>query len=139
MVSIRQCSRSGCSQAAVATLTYVYADSTAVLGPLAIHAEPHSYDLCADHSERLTAPRGWEVLRLEIPSEPAPPQGDDLLALVDAVRQAAQGTPTSAQRAGGDPGASEPPSGRPSDTAQGKTRLAPPGADPKRSHLRIIH
>ncbi len=70
------------------TLTYVYADQTAVLGPLAIHAEPHAYDLCADHAERLSAPRGWEVLRLaNIPSEPEP-SNDDLLALADAVREA---------------------------------------------------
>ena len=48
----------------MATLTYVYADSTAVLGPLATYAEPHCYDLCAEHSERLTAPRGWDVVRL---------------------------------------------------------------------------
>ena len=48
----------------MATLTYVYSDQTAVLGPLANHAEPHSYDLCAEHAERLTAPRGWEVVRL---------------------------------------------------------------------------
>ena len=43
---------------AVATLTYVYADSTAVVGPLATHAEPHCYDLCEEHANRLTAPRG---------------------------------------------------------------------------------
>ncbi len=48
----------------MATLTYVYADQTAVLGPLATYAEPHAYDLCATHSERLSAPLGWEVLRL---------------------------------------------------------------------------
>ena len=48
----------------MATLTYVYSDQTAVLGPLATYAEPHAYDLCEEHSERLTAPRGWEVLRL---------------------------------------------------------------------------
>ena len=48
----------------MATLTYVYSDQTAVLGPLATYAEPHAYDLCEAHSERLSAPRGWEVLRL---------------------------------------------------------------------------
>ena len=48
----------------MATLTYVYSDQTAVLGPLATYAEPHAYDLCDAHSERLSAPRGWEVLRL---------------------------------------------------------------------------
>ena len=31
------------------TLTYIYADSTAVLGPLATFSEPHSYDLCEVH------------------------------------------------------------------------------------------
>ena len=31
----RRCSRSGCAQPAAATLTYVYAESTAVVGPLA--------------------------------------------------------------------------------------------------------
>ena len=63
---VRRCSRTACGRPAVATLTYVYADSTAVLGPLATYAEPHCYDLCAEHSERLTAPRGWEVVRLAI-------------------------------------------------------------------------
>lgn len=73
----------------MATLTYVYADSTAVLGPLASFAEPHCYDLCAKHSERLTVPLGWEVIRLERPAVPAGPGPDDLLALADAVREAA--------------------------------------------------
>jgi len=72
----------------VHTLTYVYADQTAVLGPLATLAEPHAYDLCAVHSERLSAPRGWEVLRLSTDAvEPAPSE-DDLLALAEAVREA---------------------------------------------------
>ena len=73
----------------MATLTYVYAESTAVLGPLATYAEPHCYDLCARHSARLTAPLGWEVVRLEI-AEPAGPTPDDLEALADAVREAAR-------------------------------------------------
>ncbi|MQS07603.1 DUF3499 domain-containing protein [Streptomyces alkaliphilus] len=86
---VRRCSRTACGRPAVATLTYVYADSTAVLGPLATYAEPHCYDLCAEHSERLTAPRGWEVVRLA-PDPRAPrPVGDDLEALADAVREAA--------------------------------------------------
>ena len=72
----------------MATLTYVYADQTAVLGPLATYAEPHAYDLCIEHSERLSAPRGWDVLRLA-PDLAAPaPTHDDLLALADAVREA---------------------------------------------------
>ena len=86
----RQCTRSACSQPAVATLTYVYADSTVVLGPLATYAEPHTYDLCADHATRLTAPRGWEIVRLSVDMTPPDPTPDDLVALADAVRQAAQ-------------------------------------------------
>ena len=70
-------------------MTYVYAESTAVLGPLATYAEPHSYDLCAQHAESLTVPRGWEVMRLAMPSSPPQPGPDDLLALANAVREAA--------------------------------------------------
>lgn len=84
----RQCSRSACDRPAVATLTYVYADSTAVLGPLATTAEPHSYDLCAAHAERLTAPRGWEVVRLSPEFIDPGPSPDDLVALAEAVREA---------------------------------------------------
>ncbi len=84
----RQCSKTGCTGAAVATLTYVYGDSTVVLGPLATYAEPHTYDLCAQHAEGLTVPRGWEVVRLSGDYVPAPPTTDDLLALADAVREA---------------------------------------------------
>ena len=47
----------------MATLTYDYADAMAVLGPLAYRPEPHSYDLCARHAERLSAPAGWQVVR----------------------------------------------------------------------------
>ncbi len=85
---MRRCSRTACGRVAVATLTYVYSDSTAVLGPLAMYAEPHCYDLCSEHAERLTAPRGWEVVRFE--GEFAPPQhaAEDLTALADAVREA---------------------------------------------------
>ncbi|MCV2394159.1 DUF3499 domain-containing protein [Actinotalea sp. M2MS4P-6] len=88
MRSGRQCTRSACGRPAVATLTYVYADSTAVLGPLAQLAEPHSYDLCAEHATRLTAPRGWEVVRVAPEFVPTGPTPDDLLALADAVREA---------------------------------------------------
>ena len=90
MSPLRRCSRTACGSAAVATLTYVYAESTAVLGPLATHAEPHCYDLCAAHSERLTAPRGWEIVRLAIDPQDEGPSSDDLEALANAVREAAR-------------------------------------------------
>lgn len=73
---------------AVATLTYVYSDSTAVLGPLALDAEPGSYDLCAVHAGRTSVPKGWEVIRLPLdgvsPARVVPQ--DDLMALANAVR-----------------------------------------------------
>jgi hypothetical protein len=87
---VRRCSRTACTRAAVATLTYVYADSTAVLGPLATYAEPHCYDLCGEHAERLTAPRGWEVVRLAPDPDALTPSSDDLEALANAVREAAR-------------------------------------------------
>ena len=90
MSPARRCSRTACDRPAVTTLTYVYADQTAVVGPLATYAEPHAYDLCVQHSERLSAPRGWEVLRLVSDVSPRGPSDDDLLALADAVREAAR-------------------------------------------------
>ncbi len=94
----RRCSRTGCPDPAVSTLTYVYADSTAVLGPLATLAEPHSYDLCAAHATRLTAPLGWEVVRLTGEDDmSAGHAADDLAALADAVREAARPRPVTAE------------------------------------------
>jgi hypothetical protein len=96
----RRCSRTACARAAVATLTYVYSDQTAVLGPLATFAEPHAYDLCDAHSDRLSAPRGWEVLRLAPDPDALGPSSDDLLALADAVREAARPLPPAEQPVG---------------------------------------
>src|SRR5580693_2460207 len=64
MVNSRCCSRTACKQPPVYTLTYVYKDSTAVLGPLAGYVDPHSWDLCEMHAARLVVPRGWDVVRL---------------------------------------------------------------------------
>ena len=93
MRSPRRCSRNGCPRQAVATLTYVYSDSTAVVGPLAAFAEPHTYDLCEPHARSLTAPRGWELVRHDGEFAPPPPTTDDLVALADAVREAARPAP----------------------------------------------
>lgn len=70
----------------MATLTYVYSDSTAVVGPLATIREPHSWDLCLGHASRITAPRGWELVRHAAPL-PTNPDEDDLVALAEAVRE----------------------------------------------------
>ncbi len=74
-------------------MTYVYNESTAVVGPLAAFAEPHTYDLCEPHARSLTAPRGWDVVRHEGEFEPPPPTTDDLVALAEAVREAARPAP----------------------------------------------
>ena len=123
----RRCSKTGCPRPAVATLTYAYADRAVVVGPLATYAEPHTYDLCLDHAERLTVPRGWDVVRLDGDySEPAL-AGDDLLALADAVREA--GRPREA-----------PPSARSaqaSEAGAAATGSAGPEGG-RRGHLRIL-
>ncbi|MEQ4301252.1 DUF3499 domain-containing protein [Plantactinospora sp. B6F1] len=102
MRSPRRCSRNGCPRQAVATLTYVYNESTAVVGPLAAFAEPHTYDLCEPHARSLTAPRGWDVVRHEGEFEPPPPTTDDLVALAEAVREAARPAPPRADEIEGD-------------------------------------
>jgi hypothetical protein len=107
--SVRRCSRTACTSPAVATLTYAYADRAAVVGPLAVQAEPHCYDLCEEHAQGLTAPRGWEVVRHQRDSaETARSRSsDDLEALADAVREAAR--PTSDRSGGPAPGGGQDP------------------------------
>src|SRR5690606_38756661 len=87
VIPMRRCCRPGCKNPAVATLTYVYSDSTAVVGPLATVAEPHSWDLCETHASRITAPKGWELVRHE-GSFSSTSDDDDLTALAEAVREA---------------------------------------------------
>lgn len=89
----------------MATLTYVYADSTAVVGPLALRAEPGCYDLCRAHSAKLSVPRGWEVIHLPQDPDGPRPLADDLMALAEAVRRVGLGaeaepTPQLARRRG---------------------------------------
>jgi hypothetical protein len=86
----RPCSRVSCRTAATMTLTYIYADSRAVLGPIAMFSEPHAYDLCERHAARLTVPNGWTVERELHESEGQGPSEDDLMAIADAVREVAR-------------------------------------------------
>jgi len=85
----RGCSRAGCRSIATMTLTYIYAESTAVVGPLATFSEPHAYDLCATHGERLKVPHGWSVIKQAQPEQEIGPSEDDLMAIADAVREVA--------------------------------------------------
>ena len=112
-----------CRQPAVATLTYVYADRAAVLGPLATYAEPHTYDMCSKHATGLTAPRGWDVVRLTTDYPDPEPSTDDLLALADAVREAAR--PRRVEQASAGPRAMEPASAAVDEVG-------------RRGHLRVL-
>jgi len=94
-VNSRCCSRTACKQPPVYTLTYVYKDSTAVLGPLAVYVDPHSWDLCEMHAGRLVVPRGWDVVRL--PPDPAQERADDLEALANIVRDVGRAERAAAQ------------------------------------------
>ncbi len=120
----------------MATLTYAYADRAVVLGPLATYAEPHTYDLCREHAERMTAPRGWDVVRLggDYP-EPAL-ASDDLLALADAVREA--GRPRT-PRTGAESRAAEASGERGSARSQAATEAGSGAVEAgRRGHLRIL-
>lgn len=88
-VSGRRCSRAGCRSQATMTLTYVYSESTAVVGPLATFSEPHAYDLCAVHGARLKVPHGWNVIKHDLDGQTQGPSDDDLMAIADAVREVA--------------------------------------------------
>ena len=63
-MSFRSCSRVACPDESVATLTFDYGDSMAVLGPLSIEREPHAFDLCDRHARLTSVPHGWQLIRL---------------------------------------------------------------------------
>ena len=86
----RSCSRVNCRATATMTLTYIYAESKAVLGPIAAFSEPHAYDLCARHAAKLTVPNGWSVDLEALVTESPGPNEDDLMAIADAIREVAR-------------------------------------------------
>jgi len=61
------------------------------VGPLATNDEPHSWDLCEEHAGRITAPKGWELVRYAGGFTAGEPVEDDLTALAEAVREAGRG------------------------------------------------
>lgn len=135
----RRCCRPGCPHYAVATLTFVYSDSTAVVGPLATAREPHSWDLCVNHAGRITAPRGWELVRHAGPL-PTHPDEDDLVALADAVREGGdRGAPYAATPVNGFADAHIHHGGSQA-TAPSSSLVAPPEprSGRRRGHLRVL-
>jgi hypothetical protein len=139
----RRCCRPGCPHYAVATLTFVYSDSTAVIGPLATVRDPHSWDLCVSHAGGITAPRGWELVRHAGPL-PTHPDEDDLVALADAVREGAPRDRGLSYPGPGAPlnGYSDPhlQHGGAQATAPSSGVLAPPEhrSGRRRGHLRVL-
>lgn len=136
----RRCCRPGCPHYAVATLTFVYSDSTAVVGPLAVASEPHSWDLCVSHAGRITAPRGWELVRHAGPLAVNPDE-DDLIALAEAVREgrdvaAGGGALTGFHEPAGQFGA--PASEKPATGVLTSTAARPAGNGRRRGHLRVL-
>ncbi|WP_259365291.1 DUF3499 domain-containing protein [Flaviflexus equikiangi] len=87
---VRQCSRTRCAGRAVVTMTYNYGEATAVVGPLSPVAQKGALDLCEDHAQSVTVPRGWSMVRLVTEFEPAPPSDNDLMALANAIKEASQ-------------------------------------------------
>ena len=45
------------------TLTYEYGRSQVWLDDLAAERDPHAYDLCRRHADRLSVPLGWQPRR----------------------------------------------------------------------------
>ncbi|WP_051866729.1 DUF3499 domain-containing protein [Corynebacterium atypicum] len=135
MSQFRRCSRPGCSRPAVATLTYAYAESTAVVGPLAPSSEPHSWDLCAHHADHLTAPLGWEMLRVE---DIEIDEDEEITALAEAVREAGRVTsglvppqdPSATDDSALNPATSTHPAHRARRLAQERVR--------RRAHLHVV-
>ncbi|MBC7442961.1 MAG: DUF3499 family protein [Ramlibacter sp.] len=70
-MSFRPCSRVACPEESAATLTFDYSDSMAVLGPLSLRREPHSFDLCERHARLTSAPQGWQLVRLRMTTDGA--------------------------------------------------------------------
>lgn len=69
----RQCSRPTCSETAAATLSYDYGSGEAWIGPLTAERDPHDYDLCRRHADRVRVPYGWSFRdhRVHVLPEPA--------------------------------------------------------------------
>jgi hypothetical protein len=143
-VNSRCCSRTACKQPPVYTLTYVYKDSTAVLGPLATYADPHSWDLCEMHAARLVVPRGWDVVRL--PADPAQERADDLEALANIVRDVGRAERAAQARAVAQPRQAQPVQAQPVQAQPRQAPRPPAAAEPvgqgvevgRRGHLRVV-
>ena len=75
----------------MATLTYAHSQAVAFIGPLTPAEEPHSWDLCGDHADRITPPVGWRLVRqFEEPEVAVEDEDDDLTAMAKMVGAVAE-------------------------------------------------
>ncbi|MCL2470894.1 MAG: DUF3499 domain-containing protein [Propionibacteriaceae bacterium] len=86
----KTCSRPGCAERAVAQVSYTYALSEVVVGPVDDYPEPGTYTLCQTHLDRLKAPKGWTVLQRGHPVVPSL-SAAEIEALADEVRRVGLG------------------------------------------------
>lgn len=115
----------------MATLTYIYAESVAVVEPLTESDGPHSWDLCEAHALRITAPRNWELVRhwspVDVTGAGSAAGPDDVSADASQHRAAEPGAVATATIEFG----AEP------DIAQNRVEIGP-GHHVRRAHLRAL-
>jgi len=61
VLTSRQCSRTGCAESAAVTLTYNYELQQVWIDVLLPERDPHVYDLCERHADRMSVPHGWHL------------------------------------------------------------------------------
>lgn len=73
----RTCHRPGCGWPAAATLSYRYATRQVWLCDLSAAPDPSLHDLCPEHADTLTVPRGWAHVdeRTAAPARRLPDKG----------------------------------------------------------------
>jgi hypothetical protein len=89
--AMRGCAKTGCEQPASASVGLRYADRVVVVADLAARFDPGLLELCGDHADRLTVPRGWvsEDRRPRadetLPADPAPVESPGLPEASEAL------------------------------------------------------
>jgi Protein of unknown function (DUF3499) len=70
---VRDCSKIGCREPAVATAAMRYREREVWLVELIPERDPNLLDLCEEHAGRITAPRGWTLRQERLKSADAVP------------------------------------------------------------------
>ena len=81
------CSRPGCNQRAIALVVYAYRDLNVEVGPVKNDPPAGSHQLCQTHLDRLSVPKGWQLIRRGNP-HPGNLTADEIEALAQEIRRA---------------------------------------------------